>query len=131
MCVEAIDLWSWVALILLAPASEVFVDMISRQTIVTLLLALLLGFGLKFWALGQRDDCDDYLAGDKSAPASQVVEAGSRSVDVPCEAWIPRQSQWVQILCLLELAVIVVFTISFVGDVRDWTINRRSKGMRL
>jgi hypothetical protein len=105
--------------------------MISRQTIVTVLLALLLGVGLKFWALGQADDCDDYLAGDKTAPASQTVEAGSRSIDVPCEAWIPRQSQWVQILCLVELVVIVVFMISFVGDVRDWTINRRSKGMRL
>jgi hypothetical protein len=92
---------------------------------------LLLGVGLKLWALGQTDDCDDYLAGDKTAPASQTVEAGSRSIDVPCEAWIPRQSQWVQILCLVELVVIVVFMISFVGDVRDWTITRRSKGMRL
>ena len=113
MSVEAIDLWDWVALILLASASGVFEDMISRQTIVTLLLALLLGFGLKFWALGQRDDCDDYLTGDKSAPASQMVESGSRSVEVPCDAWIPRQSLWVQILCLLELVVIIVFAISF------------------
>ena len=105
--------------------------MISRQTLVSLLLALILGFGLKLWALGQRDDCDDYLAGDKSAPSTEVVESGSRSVDVPCEAWIPRQSFWVQILCLVELVVIVVFTISFVGDVRDWASNRRLKGMRL
>jgi hypothetical protein len=105
--------------------------MISRQTIVTLLLALLLGVGLKFWALGQADDCDDYLAGDKTAPASQVVESGSRSIDVPCEAWIPRQSFWVQILCLLELVVLVAFTISSVGDLRDWIVSRRRKGLRL
>jgi hypothetical protein len=103
--------------------------MISRQTIVSLLFALLLGVGLKSWALGQRDDCDDYLAGDKSVPASQIVESGSRSIDVPCEAWIPRQSLWVQILCLLELVVIVVFAISFVGDLRDRAVNqRRGKG---
>ena len=105
--------------------------MISRQTVVSLLLALLLGVGLKSWALGQRDDCDDYLAGDRSAPASQMVESGSRSVDVPCEAWIPRQSLWVQILCLLELVVIVVFTISCAGDLRDWATRRRWKGSGL
>jgi hypothetical protein len=105
--------------------------MISRQTIVSLLLALLLGVGLKSWALGQADDCDDYLAGDKTAPASQTVESGSRSIDVPCEAWIPRQSLWVQVLCLLELVVIVAFTISFVGDLRDWAVSRRRKGLRL
>ena len=105
--------------------------MISRQTIVSLLLALLLGVGLKSWALGQRDDCDDYLSGDKSVPASQTVESGSRSIDVPCETWIPRQSLWVQILCLLELVVIVVFTISFAGDLRDWATRRRWKGSGL
>jgi hypothetical protein len=104
--------------------------MISRQSLVSLLLALILGFGLKVWALGQNDNCDDYLGGDKSAASSESVAAGSYSVDVPCEAWIPRQSSAVQILCLVELLVIITFAISFVGDVRDWNATRRMRGMR-
>ena len=59
-----------------------------------------------------------------------MVESGSHTVDVPCEAWIPRQSLGVQILCLLELLVIVVF-IDFNSGDADWAVSRRVKGMRL
>jgi hypothetical protein len=103
--------------------------MISRQTLVTLTLALLLGLGLKSWASGRRDECDDYLAGNNSAPATQTIEAGRRSIEIPCELWIPRQSMGIQILCLLEVSVIAIFAISCWSDVRNWP-NSRQKNRR-
>ncbi len=91
--------------------------MISRQTIFSLLVALLLGGGMYAWTLEHRDDCARYLGGDKTVPSSEQVESGTRTIVVPCNVWIPRQSLAMQTLALAELCVFVVFVLSAWTDV--------------
>ncbi len=90
--------------------------MISRRTIFSFLLTLLLALGLWAWASGRRDDCSAYLEGDTKAPADVIVMSGTRQVVVPCRYWFPRQPRVVQALCLLAGAGCVVFTLSLWGD---------------
>ena len=97
--------------------------MISRKTIFALLLALLVGGGLFAWKLNQRDDCDRLASDKRTTQTSVLVDAGTRSVMMPCSVWIPRQPLKVQLWCLADLALAVVFAVSFCAD---W--NRRSAG---
>ncbi len=91
--------------------------MISRRTISLLLLALLVFAGLRVWVLRQSDPCDRYLQGDLRFPASEYVEEGTRTVEVPCNQWLPRQPLSVQLVCLLEAAAVLSFAWSAAGDV--------------
>jgi hypothetical protein len=104
--------------------------LISRVTLFSFLLALLLASGIRLWYIGQRDECARFLAGDKRFPASQVVVEGTRSVVVPCTQWLPRQPLEVQTLCLLDLVLVVVFAMNGLADARDslvrWRRLRRS-----
>ncbi len=99
--------------------------MISRITLGSLLLALLIPSGMAVWLSGHRDSCARFLAGDRSLPPSQMVAAGTQMVEVPCTEWLPRQSMWIQILCLVELVVVMVFVLHAVGD---WRERRRMRG---
>ena len=90
--------------------------MISRRTIFSLLLALLILCGLRLWVINHRDDCDRAANHMGQMPASVMVESGDRLVEMPCNVWIPRQPMGVQLACLLDLTVGVVFLLSVCDD---------------
>src|ERR1700678_4220522 len=98
--------------------------MISQRTLYLLLATLLLTTGLYLWNANRWDDCQRYMAGDKSLPSSQIVESEGHSVEVPCEQWFPRQSSAILLLCLLDLLLIVVFVLNALSDVRGWRQSR-------
>jgi len=103
---------------------------ISRVTLFSLLLGLMLAMGIWMWSGGHRDDCTRYLAGDKSAPASEWVTSGTRTIEVSCNDWTMRQPLHVQILCLLDMVVMVLFVMSALADLRDWLAKRRRRRPR-
>jgi hypothetical protein len=92
--------------------------MISKVTLGSFLLALLLGLGILRWSLTHRDDCSRFLAGETRAPSSQLVVTGTRTVIIPCRVWLPRQPTSVQILCLVDFLFAVVFLLNAAGDLR-------------
>jgi hypothetical protein len=99
--------------------------MISRQTIGSLLLALLLGVGVKIWAQGSHDACDRVLPGDAKTPEYESVQVGPQVVMVPCRIWFLRQPPAAQGACLAGIAAGVVFVVSAGADVkRSWEIRR-------
>jgi hypothetical protein len=102
--------------------------MISRLTIFSLLLGLVLATGIRLWYIGQRDPCARYLAGDTKGQSSQAVVSGSRVIIVPCNNWPMRQPDWVQILCLLDLALGAIFAVNAAIDLRNWHQMRRHAG---
>jgi hypothetical protein len=99
---------------------------ISRVTIFSLLLALLLATCIRVWYIGQGDDCSRYLAGDTSLPSAQIVVSGTRTIIVPCDRWWLRQPVGVQMLCLLDLLLAVVFVLNGLQDTRAWIERRRA-----
>jgi hypothetical protein len=99
--------------------------MISRVTLFSFLLALMLGMGIWMGTDGQQDNCSRFLAGDKTAPSSEWVISGTRQIVVPCNDWFARQSTRVQVLCLVDLVLSVVFVLNALADMRDWLEMRR------
>ena len=90
--------------------------MISRQTIFSLLLALLVGVGIFAWNEAKRDDCD--RAGpDRGAMQVPVGQSGRKVLLVRCNDWLPRQPVKVQAWCFLDVALGVVFGMSLLADV--------------
>jgi hypothetical protein len=100
--------------------------MISRVTLFSLLLALMLGAGIRLWDARQKDNCTLYMAGDRTVPASEMVISGTRQIEVPCNNWIMRQRMRVQVLCLLDLLVGVVFFFNALSDMQRWLQTRRN-----
>ena len=102
--------------------------MIARKTIASLLLALLLGIGLKIWAQGSHDACDRVLAGDAKTHEYEQVQVGSQVVLVPCRIWFLRQPPPVQAACLAAIAAGTVFVVSVSNDVRrSWETRREAR----
>jgi len=101
--------------------------MISRVTMYSLLLGLLLAAGIWLWSSGQKDPCERFLAGDKSAPASVWVVSGTRTIEVPCSDWLMRQATTVQVFCLVDLILIVLFVLNALLDLRDQLAVWRSR----
>jgi hypothetical protein len=99
--------------------------MISRVTLFSLLLALMLGAGIRLWDAQQKDNCALYMAGDRTLPASELVISGTRQIEVPCNDWIMRQPMRVQVLCLLDLVLGVVFFFNALLDLQRWLQTRR------
>ena len=99
--------------------------MISRVTIFSLLLALMLASGIWLWNDGHPDDCARSMAASGIMPRSEYVISGTRQVVIPCNDWIMRQSLLVQILCLLNLALAAVFVVNALGDLQGWLEMRR------
>jgi hypothetical protein len=96
----------------------------------SLLFGLMLGLGIRLWDAQQRDDCALYNAGDRSVPASVMVISGSRQIEVPCNDWIMRQPLKVQLLCLVDLIIGVVFFFNALSDLQQWLrMRRRMRGM--
>jgi hypothetical protein len=94
----------------------------------SLLLALLLGVGVKIWAQGSHDACDRVLPGDAKTPEYENVQVGPQVVLVPCRIWFLRQPPVVQGAFLAGIAAGVVFVVSGVGD---WQRRRRLSGSEL
>jgi hypothetical protein len=97
---------------------------ISRRTIFSLLLALLILGGLRLWALGHVDDCSRPVNHLGQMPESVMVESGDRMVEMPCAWWFPRQPLAVQMVALLGAALGLVFGLSAVGD---WIRTREAR----
>jgi hypothetical protein len=88
---------------------------ISRRTIFSFVFAALLALGLKAWAMQHRDDCD--RAADSPRPHQTVyVESGTRTVEMPCNFWLPRQPLWVQFASLFNMAIAAIFLLSACVD---------------
>ena len=94
--------------------------MISRGTLFSFVLLLVLVGGLLAWSSTRVDPCTAFLQGNRGAPSTQVVEMGSRLVLVPCKSWLVRQPLEVQMVCLLGLVLLVLFAIRAVDDVLRW-----------
>jgi hypothetical protein len=99
--------------------------MISRTTLVSFLAALLLTTGMYLWNAEHWDDCARYLAGEGWLPSSQTVDSGGRQIEVPCEQWLPRQSLTLQLLCLGDLILLLVFLVNVLGDLLEWKRMKR------
>jgi hypothetical protein len=98
--------------------------MISRRTIFSFLLTLLVGLCLRVWVLGQRDPCDSLAPGGQH-PASVYVESGTRTVEMSCTTWFPRQPAWFLALCLVNMVIGVVFILSACGEWVSWREGKR------
>jgi hypothetical protein len=100
---------------------------ISRVTLFSLLLGLMLAMGIRLWSEKQTDACTPYLAGERPAQASEYVASGTRLIEVRCSDWFMRQPLRVQVLCLLDLALAVVFVLNALSDLREWLESRRRR----
>ena len=89
---------------------------LSRQTLVTLWLALTLGVAVAGWNVLHPDDCARYGRGDRWVTPSQAVPVGRESVAVPCSVWLPRQRPGVQAAVVLDVILAVVCCLSFWAD---------------
>jgi hypothetical protein len=98
---------------------------ISRVTLFSLLLGLLLAAGIRLWSDSQRDACAPYLAGASTVQRSEWVVSGTRMIEVPCSQWLMRQPLRVQVVCLLDLVLAVTFVLNALADLRDWLAMRR------
>jgi len=98
---------------------------ISKVTLYSLLLAMMVALTIWTSSQGHRDGCAAYLAGDRTAPSTEYIVTGTRTVVVSCNQWLPRQPTWVQMLCLVELVLIATFLLNGLGNVRDWLERRR------
>ena len=99
--------------------------MISRVTIFSLMLGLMLALGIWSWTDEHPDQCARAAAPDGSMPPSEYVLSGSREVEVPCSDWFMRQPMAVQILCLLDLLLTVVFVLNALLDLQGAQRMRR------
>jgi hypothetical protein len=99
--------------------------MISRVTLFSLLLGLMLATGIWMWTNAHPDDCVRQTAPDGSMPASEWVVSGTRQIEVPCNDWTMRQPLAVQVLCLLDLLLAVVFVLNVLLDLQGWSAMRR------
>jgi hypothetical protein len=104
---------------------------ISRVTLFSLLLGLMLAAGIWLWNDGDKDDCSRPMAADGTMPTYEYVISGTRQIEVPCDDWIMRQPLRVQILCLLDLALAMLFVLNALADLRGrLEMRRRMRQMR-
>lgn len=103
--------------------------MISRVTIFSLLLGLMLGLGIDMHAKGEHDRCNTYPAGGV-APKTEYVVTGTREVEVPCGDWWMRQPMWMQIACMADAGLGMMFAVNALLDLRRWLRWRRGKRLQ-
>jgi len=99
--------------------------MLSRITLFSLLLALMLGLGIFIQTKSESDRCNTYPDGG-IAPRSEYVVTGTREVEVPCNDWWVRQSLTVQVLCIADAGLGMIFMVNALGDMRRWLGSRRT-----
>ena len=85
----------------------------------------MLGLAIRLWDARHPDDCALYNAGDRSVPSSVMVVSGTRQIEVPCNDWIMRQPLKVQLLCLVDLVIGVIFFFNALSDFQQWLQMRR------
>jgi hypothetical protein len=95
------------------------------MTLISLLAALLLTTGIYLWNVEHWDDCARYLAGETWLPSTQMVDSGDHQIEVPCRQWLLRQPVILQLLCLIDLVLFVVFMLNASGDLLKWKRMRR------
>ncbi len=100
--------------------------MISQKTIFSLLLALLLAGCIKAYTLRLHSPCDAYLTGQFGAPATVVMNEQGRPYQVSCDDWFMRQPRQVQVLCMVDGVIVVVFLVSAYADWRRRRIELAS-----
>ena len=76
--------------------------------------------GVRLWNLNHRDPCQALMPGN-TLPTTVLVDTGTRTVEMPCNVWLPRQPELLQLACLLDVTVFTVFLLSVWRD-----INHRS-----
>ncbi len=101
--------------------------MVSKVTVFSLLFALMLGVGIERWNVQHQDECAHFLAGEKGYSSTVMVTTGTHQVELPCAIWLPRQPTKIQILCLLDFVVAVVFFLNATADLRRAWEARRGK----
>ena len=99
----------------------------SRVTLFSLLLALLLGTGIRLRDMQQHDACTSYLAGDQTAQRSEWVMSGTRQILVPCNDWFIRQPLPMQLLFILDVVLAVLFLLNALFDLRRGLAARRRR----
>ena len=99
-------------------------SMISRLTLFSLLIGLMLGLGIYMYSQGEQDRCNTYPAGGVQ-PRSQYVITGERQVEVPCSEWFLRQPLPVQILSGVDVGLGLIFVLNALADLRGWVQWRR------
>jgi len=102
--------------------------MISRVTIFSLLLGLMLGLGIFLHANGERDRCNSYPAGGVP-PNSETVVSGTREIEASCSDWWIRQPIEIQILCIGDAGLGLIFALNALTDLRrsiQWRRARKS-----
>jgi hypothetical protein len=77
------------------------------------------------WTDAHPDNCARFAAPDGTMPASEWVVSGTREIEVPCSDWPMRQPLTIQILCLLDLLIAVVFVLNALQDLQGWLRMRR------
>ena len=95
-----------------------------------LLLAALIGLGVKVWTLYRMDPCDRYMLGDRLEGSTAAIAEGPRMVSVPCAVWILRQPVGAQAVVGVDAAVFVVFLVFLVSDIQRGWERRRARRMR-
>ena len=53
------------------------------------------------------------------------VVTGTRTIVVPCSDWLTRQPEKIQMLCLVDLVLAVMFVLNALLDMRAWLQRRR------
>jgi hypothetical protein len=102
---------------------------ISKVTLFSSLLALLLALMIRLNTQDRRDACSAYLEGDKDAPPAEYVVSGTRTIVVPCDSWLPRQPVNIQVLCLVNLVLAAVAVLNGLQDARAAFARRRQSGL--
>lgn len=101
--------------------------MISRVTIFSLLLGLMLGLGIFIHTSSERDRCNMYPAGG-TPPKTEYVVTGTREVEVSCNDWWMRQPLAMQVQCIADAGLGLIFAVNALIDLRRWTRWRRGRG---
>ena len=89
--------------------------MISRKTIFSFLLMLLVSVGIFAWNAAKRDECDQ-AGPDRTHLEVPVGQSGRRVLVVNCSDWLPRQPVRVLVWCFADAALAVVFCLSLLTD---------------
>jgi hypothetical protein len=99
--------------------------MISRLTMFSLLLGLMLGLGIYMYSQGEQDRCSTYPAGGVQ-PRTQYVVTGERQIEVPCSEWFLRQPLALQILVVADFLLGFIFSVNALADLNRWLRWRRA-----
>ena len=100
--------------------------MISRTTIYSLLLGLILALALFMRITRERDRCNTYPAGG-IPPRTEYVVSGTRQFEISCSDWWMRRPQSTQILLIVDIGLGMIFVLFAAGDLRSWVQRAKAR----